>query len=319
MLNEKQYITYLHNNFIKKNEETFQSCDEAKLTLRTMPAGLFDELMNLLGRVYENYGFDMQKMCAPNYNKFVLWQKNCFGGYNEEELLAAVKFIVFCCLSDKILDSPRFSDAEKECVCRKLNIDLFTQRTPFSSEMFGELDELLNDIRKFLVSQQIQESSHYAMIINKMRQAFVSEIYMYRNPLLCEESVTETELTLMVDKSVEFEIAAFLLAAATSIQMHEIKTAKCIANVFWLIDDLCDFVEDIKCKRKNSVLFYCTWEMGEMCLTERVEKSFQKIDMLLDMLEKNIFEIKQSANRDLYEYILNEIWEWCKGVRRQTE
>ena len=316
MLSKKAYNTYIKDNFIKKNELLFEKCDENNLTLQPIPEGLFDKLLILLDEVYRKYGFDMQKTCAPNYNKFLIWQKENGGLVNYKDILIATEFIQFCCLADKILDSRRFNNEEKEQVRSKLNVNLFLSEQEYKSQYFEEMDILLNDIRRILTNEESTKSPYYSIIIEKMDKAFKSEIYMSTNFLLPNQSIKDDEMNLLIDKSIEFEIAAFLLCSLSSPGKNTLKVSKCIAEIFWLIDDLCDFTEDINCGRKNSALFYCSSKNIEMKLADRVEMAYGNINQFIDLLIKKIIELRDMVGTDLYEYILNEVWEWCGSVRK---
>lgn len=318
MLSSRQYYSYINKNFIVRNKDMFKNCQIKFLSCMPLPDGVFDQLLSVLDVVQSKYGFDMQKMCLPNYNKFLVWQKNNSGKVNYQEMLVAIEFIVFCCLADKILDSQRFSDAEKEKVCQKLDVGLFLSEDEFESGYFVEMDILLNNIRRFLVQENIKKHPYYRIIEEKMEKAFKSEKYMSKNFLKPVEKMKMEEMPLLIDKSVEFEIVAFLLGVFSDISEDALVISKCIANIFWLVDDLCDFVEDIKFKRKNSVLFFCTKMDMEMSLTDRVEMAYENIDLFINELEKNLYNLETLSGRDLFDYILNEVWEWFTDVRKRV-
>lgn len=319
MLSSYEYYSYINNNFLVKNEELFRECHEDKHLLLPLPDGLFDNLLSLLNQVQQCYEFNMQKMCLPNFNKFVIWQKERNGIVDYKKILVATEFVVFCCLADKILDSQRFSDDEKEKVCQKLNIKLFLSEKEYKSEYFVEMDQLLNDIRVFLIDKDTQKCPFYSLIVNKMEKAFKSEIYMSNNYLLAVQMMNSEEMHLLIDKSVEFEMAAFLLASVSATCKNTLKVAKYIANIFWIIDDLCDFVDDIRGRRMNSALFYCSAIGIEMQLSDRVEIAYANIDIFINELEKNIFALKDTVGEALFCYVLNEVWEWCSDVRKMAK
>jgi len=282
-----------------------------------LPKHAFDSLLGLLDTVEAKYGFDMQKICAPNYNKFVLWQR-AFPGGSVNDRMAAIKFVVFCCLVDKILDSPRFTEAEKEAVCRKVDVRHLTAEVPYQSESFPEIDALLNDIRIHLIAPEWRDSACLPMLLKKMDRAFTSEIYMWKNPLLLRESFNKGDLHLLVDKSVDFELAAFLLASQC-MDHPDAAVARYIAIAFWLIDDLCDFVEDIHCKRRNSLLFCCVPTDETISLEERIELAYSNLEKMIVLLETCLKKLKSCTNSELYQFILNEVWEWSFNVRRMAE
>ncbi|MCD7790875.1 MAG: hypothetical protein LUH55_10195 [Bacteroides thetaiotaomicron] len=316
MLEAQKYYNYVNERFLNHNQDVFQGCDEKLLISRPVPDGLFDNLLKLLDRVEEKYEFNLQKMCALNFNKFILWQEEFCGGYKENELLAATKFIIFCCLVDKFLDSGRFSDKEKESICIKLQTNYFVSSEPYVSKEFTELDELLNDIRIFMIDDEVAVSGDRDVILESIDKALESEIYMYRNPLPDQEAFHHSEFNKLTDKSVEFEIAGFLMASMNHNSVNSKAAAACAGRIFWLTDDLCDFIEDVKYRRKNSALYYCIESAERIPLSQRVDGTFVNIDKFIERLEKEITLLKSQVGNELYTYLINEVWEWCSGVRR---
>lgn len=319
MLSAKQYYSYINERFIKKNRELFSGCGEDILVSRAAPEGVFDRLLELLDRVEEKYEFNLQGMCSLNYNKFILWQEEFCGGYIESNLVAATELILFCCLADKFLDSGRFSDEEKESICSGLHSEYFVSREPYAGGACEELDELLNHIRVFLVDGTGMGTADREAVAVSLEKAFLSEIYMYRNPLKMTEAFDSKEMHKLTDKSVEFEIAAFLIASAGSNSEESMRAAACAGRIFWLADDLCDFVEDLKYGRKNSALFYCVESPGGITLADRAELAFCNIDIFIERLEQEIALLKECVGSDLYAFIMAEVWKWCKDVRRLAE
>lgn len=318
MLSSRKYYSYVNERFVIKNRQLFRNCEEKLLSARTVPDSLFDELLELLDRIQEKYEFDAQKWCVPNFNKFILWQEEFCGGYREEALLAATKLILFCCLVDRFLDSGRFSADEKEKICSKLHGEYFICEAAYVSDEFPELDELINDVRIFLIDDTKVNQEDRKMILTSMDRAFLSEIYMYKNPLQDAEAFNRNDLEKLTDKSVEFEVASFLLASVNYNSEKTMRAAACAGRIFWLADDLDDFVEDVNCKIKNSILFYCVDTPGDLSVQDRVEQAFSNIDTFIERLEQEIALFKECVGIDLYMYMLNKVWEWCKDVRKNA-
>lgn len=315
MISERQYYQFIYKRLIEKNNQLFADCDESKLACIEIPKEQFMWLYELLDCVEKNYGFDMQKILLPNYNKFTLWQECFMQECKPENIEIAMQFIVFCCLADKILDSKRFLIEQKAAVIDKLNIKHFTSKSEYVSNEFQELDRLLNNIRRFMKKQRNENSVELKKILDCMECAFQSEIYMARVPLLQKEKLDQSRLCLLTDKSVQFEIAAFLLASFGENTARTQKAALDVANIFWQIDDLCDLIEDIKAKRRNSMLFVCVHELNELTLAERAHKCVENAEKFIIMLEENIRLLKMDSNDAFYTYVLNEVWEWCSYVR----
>lgn len=62
-------------------------------------------------------------------------------------------------------------------------------------------------------------------------------------------------------------------------------------------------------------MFYCT-QKKEMRLADRVEEAFANIDMFINELEHHLLALKKLVCREMYEYVLNEVWEWCSDIRK---
>ncbi len=106
--------------------------------------------------------------------------QNCFSTkLNIESVKVAIEFVLLCCLVDKILDSPRFSNNDKHIVCEKLDIKCLTQEIEFYSDDFVEIDIFLNMIKSFL--NKSRNTAYYETIIDSIQKAFKSEIYMSKN------------------------------------------------------------------------------------------------------------------------------------------
>lgn len=317
MISAKKYYEHIYERIICRNRAMFADCDAKNLEKIVIPMEKYSWLYVLLDQVEIRYGFNLQKMCAPNYNKFILWQ-NCFIKEQVPAALdAAMQFVIFCCLADKILDSCRFDNMQKEAVCEKLNIKNFLSVERFESNQFPEMDTLLNNIRVFLLSAENKlERDKIAVSIEK---AFCSEIFMWKSPLQWKEEMERAKFYLLSDKSIQFELAAFLMASFGRNHDKSYKAALETANVFWLIDDLCDFIEDIKARRKNSILFYCVHTKGEVTLLERAEEAVKNVDEFVDLLEINLDLLRRNTDDVFFEYIVNEIWDWCTELRNMVE
>lgn len=315
MISERQYYQFIYKRLIEKNMHLFADCDESNLVCIEMPKERFSWFYELLDCVEKNYGFDMQKILLPNYNKFMLWQECFMQECKPENIEIAMQFIVFCCLADKILDSKRFSAEQKTTVMNKLNIKHFTSNSEYISNEFQELDRLLNNIRRFMEKLGNKNAVELKKIWDCMERAFQSEIYMASVPLLQREKSDQSRFGLLTDKSVQFEIAAFLLASLGENTANTQKAALDVANIFWQIDDLCDLTEDIKAKRRNSMLFLCVQEKNELTLAERAQKCVENAEKFILMLEENIRLLKMDSNDAFYTYVVNEVWEWCSHVR----
>jgi hypothetical protein len=315
MVTEKSYYSALYEKLVVGNYDMFSSCMEREHRNIGINVGFFEWLYNLLKQVEDKYEFDMQKMILPNYEKFASWQERYMGGTDIEKIEIATEFIIFCCLVDKILDSERFTDEEKKMVIDKIAVNNFSSMQEFESDNFIELDMMLNKIRLFILKIQCGDSEK-EKLMESMDRAFASEIYMYRNKLGDKDSIKKQDYHFLVDKSVEFEKAAFMLATYTYNSEESEIAANNVGEIFWLTDDLCDLIEDVKYRRRNSVLFIGIDSESPMDISNRMEYAVDNMDMLIERLIKNLYELKANSCDIFYGYIVNEVWEWCIGVRK---
>lgn len=317
MHNYEEYYKLLYKKITSQTNGIFSNCDAKKLVDIRIEGSIFEKLYSLLDTVESKYEFDLQKTLLPNYKKFVLWQKVFLGGVDNAKILVATEFIVFCCLVDKFLDSNRFSKEEKEHICQKIKSNNFTSASVYESTKFVELDLLLNDIRLFILNER-GNSSEKKELLNAIDKALISEEYMYRNPLVVEDGVDLESLHYLTDKSVEFEKAAFMISVFGNNTDKTMQAAINVGKIFWLVDDLCDIPEDIEYKRKNSLLFL-KMQLGLLSIEERMKNVLINIDEYIKELIENLEGLKVLAGKDFYEYIVNDIWEWCLGIRKLAD
>lgn len=302
-------ITKIRDNVIKAESNYKHQC--------AFPENDFLDVINLLDVVYEKYGFDMHRQLQPAYEHLIIYQ-NCFlTKLNIESVKVAIEFVLLCCLVDKILDSPRFSNNDKHIVCEKLDIKYLTQEIEFYSDNFVEIDIFLNMIKSFL--NKSRNTAYYETIIDSIQKAFKSEIYMSKNFLeLNSNKIDSDEIHFLIDKSIEFEKAAFLLTVIDFQNDECERIAMILARIIWLVDDVADFVEDIQCKRINSLLYYFVDDKYNLTLQERINLAFNNIDNVYDML-LNLLNSLQDFNEELYNIMLIQVWDWCDNVRRYIE
>lgn len=314
MISVKQYYNLLYEKLIHMHQDEFDYC-LARDNSASIPPPIgekYSALKLLLDKVEQKYGFNMKL----NYAQLTLWQRR-FCAPNESELkenafYASGAFVLFCCLIDNFLDSPRFTVADKEDVYKK--IEQFDGAI-YKNNKFLELDILIEQFLFFLNSCSEDANCKKAYLRTEINRAFTSEIYMYKSALHKDSRLSDAEFNLLVDKSVAFEKAALLTASYGNNSAKSLKAAEVMGNIFWLIDDLCDFVEDIRENRKNSLLLYCVKENTNYSLEERVEMVYQNIEIPIQQLFQNINELRTVAGQELYVFMMNQIWKWAFRVR----
>ncbi len=317
MISIQEYYNSIYEDFIKTHMPLFEESLSYRIDQNEKVLQGNSKLIELLDLVYEKYDFNLHKQIKPNLQQFYLYQLQICGETDSYRLNVALVFVLFCCLGDKFLDSPRFSNEEKEYLCQKLDTRYFISEMPYVSEHFQEMDNLLNYLRVFIVRHSntplIQE------LIEDIQDAFTSEIHMSKTHLLMNEQGNKKSLYLLTDKSVKFERAAFLLSVIGEITPDAEKIADSIARIFWLVDDLCDFVEDVQCKRKNSLLFLYTDETEKLSLIERIDQTYKSLSSVYTLLDKEIERLNMLATPQLYHFIITQVWDWFSNVRKKAE
>lgn len=293
-------------------EELLASCETPLLSREELSEEMYLELYTLLDQVEHKYEFDLQKNVATNHTRFTLWQQHFCGNASPANTLAATQFVLFCCLADKILDSNRFSSVQKEAVCQKLYSQHFFSDRSYESQNFPELDTLLNQIRIYLLKCSIS-SQDKIELEEHMRRAFHSEIFMYRYPLKELDAMTESDLPLLIDKSVEFELSACLIAGPSPYSPQMMKAAICIGRIMWIIDDLWDLPEDVAAFRRNSFLFF-NLPLESCSIQERSYAAQANIKLYVDILANNLRSLKETVNSTLFNHIRWEVCKWSKHI-----
>lgn len=313
MTPQKYYKIF--NDCIEENPFIFDEKIKKDYSDYPLPMADYSDIINVLDQVYKKYDFDLHKQLQPNYTKFVLWQLSSIDQRHESQIKIAIKWILFCCLADKFLDSVRFTVEQKKAICKKLDVKWFTQPEQFVSNEFEEMDILLNDIRKFITSKQIIDCSYFSQLIKSIQNAFVSEIYMSTTFLDAVEPFKNDSRELLIDKSVEFERVAFMLSVLPESNNKIEKIAISMGEIMWLIDDLCDFVEDVQCKRKNSLLYMFIKDDDTFDLSYRVKVVSERLSTVFFMIHKRLELIKNGADESMYSYMIFLVRDWCENVR----
>lgn len=315
MISEHQYYQKFYNMFIKENQQLFDECTAHDFSAKVpKPEGeAYERLQFLLSTIEQKYGFDMRL----NYKQLYLWQRTVMSEVDEERIMVAGKLVLFCCLVDNFLDSPRFSIAEKDKLCEMAGITFFNSPIPNDSPNFPEMNILAQDVLGFYQAHPTDIA--YPNWKEDLFHAFQSEVYMYRSMLKKQEGLPDEDLGLLLDKSVKFEKAAFLTATYGYNTAQSVEAAKLLGEVFWLVDDLCDFIEDVHAGRKNSLLFYCVQESGVFTLEQRIEMAYANMDLAIDRLNSVLICLRTLVNRDMLFFIVSQIWKWCYNVRKMAE
>lgn len=309
-MTEQQYFQKLYDRLIAPNLDRFREAlaHDPSPALSPPEGGDYQALSAVLACVERNYGFAMRL----NYGQLYLWQKSVLGEVDHRRLLAAGYLVLFCCLADNILDSPRFSSAQKELLCENMDELLFRQG-PRAFSLFPALGLLAMGASDFFPDQTADPL--YPQRQEELARALRSERYLYRAPLDRGRPLPGEKLALLTDKSVLFEKAAFLTASYGGNTPESVKAAGLLGEVFWLVDDLCDLMEDVRMGRKNSLLFYCAHTPEPLTVLQRLERVSDHLALPVDRLERVLGELEGLISRDMFRFLLVQIWKWCHRVR----
>lgn len=306
----KNHYLFLYDEVLMKHKEMFEYCSKFDVSREiTAPSRRdYEELNELLLRIHEKYNIEMN----VNYAQLYLWQKCFLDKTDDEAILAASYLVKFCVMADCILDSACFSEKQKKDVCKKSNLLL---RQTDSKDEFTELDRLLSGFLNYMHMQKDDIFFSKEILKKTLRKAFQSEIYMYKSKIDFSEDIKERKPSLLVDKSIEFEKAAFIISLYGNNNDNSVLAAELLGKVFWLVDDLCDFIDDIKNRRKNSLLIYCADKETFGSFEERLENVFKNMNRAVNELESILRKLRNYVNEPFFCFLVAHIWNWFEPVR----
>lgn len=103
-------MTFCMKIFLVKNKEQWE---KANLWCENHTFCKMDEetekLLELLNGIEKKYEFNLQRMCRNNFELLSLYQIEFLGQIKKRQRSIGLKFLIVCCLADKILDSKRFA------------------------------------------------------------------------------------------------------------------------------------------------------------------------------------------------------------------
>lgn len=78
-------------------------------------------------------------------------------------------------------------------------------------------------------------------------------------------------------------------------------------------------MSDMESGSLNSLLFICTDLKRNMDIEERVEEAAINVDYVIEKLELNIIRLEELVGKQMYWFILNELWDWTADVRKKIK
>lgn len=310
MINKKIYHSYIYERVVLQHlswKSVKKSYDQ--------DIALDSELGSLLDDIYMKFNWSFHKNAKTNIAKFRLWRKEFSLPENDTLVYAATYFVLYCCLVDKIIDSRCFSEDKKKLLCKELNS--FWKITSESVCAFSEVALLGKRMKRLLFRKSLQNNFKWFQLLHKINRAFSSECFLYEHPLECFN--TNIQLHNLTDKSICFVSSAFEIAALDSFNIRMEKLSEIIGNIFWLIDDICDFAADLEDGIINSALLFCTDLKQEMSIEHRINYALSNMEVMTQKLEAEIEEMNILASTELSNWILNQLWEWTADIRKSVE
>lgn len=313
MISEREYFEQLSKLYLDVNEEMFWKMKQWKHNFCLVKEDNYDEkLMDFLGQIEEKYEFNMQPMYKTNYQLITLWQKEFMGIIQPDWRSDSLKFLIACCLTDKILDSRRFKRSEQENLAKRLEE---VKENLFDGQLglgFYELDVLFTDVFRHLKYRYTENDR--ADLMEKIKAALHSECFLWEHPLIEKEKTKAISWHLLTDKSIAFEYAALMLSLLEVNYPRANDAAMQIANILWLTDDLCDFIDDVKNRRRNSLLFMVE-EKGVIHLEQRCEMVMKEMNKFITLLNLAIQRLRNLVGDDLFYYVIGMNYQWFEPVR----
>lgn len=270
------------------------------------------DLIQIIDCIELKYGISLHKSAKINIEKFSIWCKECGSQINKEYIQIATCFVLYCCLADKVLDSEKYSLNYKYMVYRDL--ENFIKMSDTVTGDLYELYELRKKIQDFIKVKQQSGNSNILLIKEKINRAVRSEQFMATHST--NDFDVSIKESLITDKSIEFVSAAFLIAAYDTINEQVVEVSETIGKIFGYIDDICDYVSDMETESLNSLLFVCP-KASE--ISGNMEWTTEKVDLAIKILEKEVSKLKKAVGKEMYVFILNELWDWMADVRKKIE
>lgn len=312
MFNASEYYQKVNDELFCKNDNLFRphlrSYENEIEIARKLYNGTWNQ--ELLKAITIHYGFNMDRVYLDNYVFLNHWEKEILHFENKTaDFEPALMYIVFCCLADKLLDSKRFSTDEKVRF-----LPVIKEPLKHNEEQNIEYSDFLT--LKDLYSKQISNIADSILkeeIIDLIVRAFKSECFISTNFLSQKLVAVKPTISELTDKSVCFEKAALLLMLNKSNEtLNHLSTL--IAQTFWLIDDLNDFVEDVNNRRLNSLLFLDD-KASAYNVEEIVYSGFQSTSLAVERLLESLAQLEIEASPALADYVITKVWLWGETIR----
>ena len=316
MITRKNYLLHIYD--VLFGYEYIKNVKKPDLTMPdSVGTKRISDILEILNAVEKKYLFNMQQMFKLNVCKFSLWQQCMCDAFDIRTVFAASEFVAFCCLVDKFLDSKRFSDGFKDEIASGfLHISEIKHLGEKSGKYLDELRALWNIFVEDVYSVPYLENQ-INMITEYLSAAFVSEEHLCHSKLQEKETFIADETELLTDKSTKFVTASFLISDISGSYLDRIEIFDIIGQLFCIVDDICDLIEDVENRRKNSLLFTLPDQGRELVLSERVEMTVSRIDTAVCEAKTLIQLLNDDLSVEMFDFIMWEVHEWGYPIRKE--
>ena len=245
--------------------------------------------------VIKEYGNAFNNVIFVNSEKNILLNKCFFGSVNKKAARSAVYFSLLSCILDHCIDNGEPNKREEALY--KLKFDYWAHYfIDFGKCSDSSVIDMLF-YQTALGMKEIKEknAAKYDHIIHLLMQTAEAEIYVS-----AEESNTYSEHKIIA-KSVLFIQAAVEIATGwNNLLGSQTEVISAMGKAFALIDDICDYFEDIVSGQQNI--------LGNILRTHDFRSALAyAVDEIWDCLEI----IKKYTDTSFYSLINKEIRDWC--------
>lgn len=257
----------------------------------------------------KEYGLGFENVILVNCKKNILLSE-AFGEKpnqksNQKLLKTAVYFSLLGCVLDFLLDNgssvQKMEAREKlgweyckeylvgfACAKSKSAVDIIYEKLAIG---FSELKHI--------------NPQRYACLLELVKEAIGAELYV------ADAKQPDTDEALVRNKSVLFVQIAAEIALAGKLELSPVErdAIMCIGKIFALMDDVCDYYEDLEKKQKNMIAARISQGNWEGVLRQAIEELVANLDVL-----------RASVNEVLFAFIKEEVRDWtmsCPELRER--
>ena len=252
----------------------------------------FDE--KIIHEIKSEFGLSMENVFLINSKKSFLLNRYYKSKGGLESIQASVCFTVLGCLLDHLIDMG--DSYQKEIAMQKVN-------WKYCSEYFyrgicqkenSVIDKLFETVGRSVFSYRDIFPKAYNSVIELLEKTAESELFVMSD--VCESFNPEN----VSNKSVLFSVISTQICVPDCIEESK-DVAYSIGKAFAMIDDMCDFYEDMELHQKN---------MCQILLSEGNMNEYQAVEYMTGQIAENLNLIKRKTDEVIYNFFLSETREW---------